>query len=182
MASENRAQEAAEYTTAGGIILHAGKFEEALALFTRALALDETNVRAHIGRSAALTQLGRPEEGFRAAQHALALTPDDALAWSALSYSLRRLGRIEEARRGYEKSLALNPNESRVLYNFACFWASVGNEEECRRYLAQAFPLVERHTLELADRDPDLAPYVRTAWFKKLLNQAKAAREGPSPP
>ncbi len=154
-----------------------GRYEESLALFERALTLDGTVARAHMGRAVTLAQLGRAAEGLASAQKAINLEPGNALAYTTLGLSLYRLGRRDEAEKAYEKAAAMTPESPRVLYNYACFWALTGDENKCREFLTRAFQYVESDVIEHSKKDRDLQRYVASRWFGELHAVATTIEE-----
>lgn len=169
-------EESAALAADAAIHFHNGRYSQALEMFDRAIALDDTNVRAFGGRSLVMVQLGQPAAAIHNAELALGLDPSYAPNYTVLAYCYHRLGREKEAQETFEKALALQPNEPRVLYNYACYWAELRDEEKCRTYLERAFHHVAYHTLEHAPNDPDLAIYAKSEWFRELLAKAKQAR------
>jgi len=174
--TDEKERAAAEITAEASKIFQLGRFDEALTMYERAIALDPRNARAHGGRSLSLTQLGRHEEGLAAAAAAVDAAPAYSPSYTVLAFCHHRLGREAEALAAFEKALALGPEEPRVLYNVACYWAEMGDEAKCRGFLARAFDVVEPHTLDLAPRDPDLARFAGQEWFRELLAAAKRKR------
>jgi Flp pilus assembly protein TadD len=155
-----------------------GQYDESLALFDRAIALDAGVVRAHTGRAVTLAQSGRAAEGLASANEALQLDPANAVAYTTLGFCLYNLGRDEEARSAYGKALTMAPNNPRVLYNYACYWALAGDERNCREFLTQAFQYVESDVVEHSKKDRDLERYVDADWFDELHAAAKTLEEG----
>ncbi|WP_313904604.1 tetratricopeptide repeat protein, partial [Streptomyces sp. 15-116A] len=64
----------------GDALRNAGRDEEALAAYDRALALDPAYASAHASRGVALANLGRRTEALAALDHALDLIP--SYAWA----------------------------------------------------------------------------------------------------
>src|SRR6202521_226253 len=93
----------------GAIRLQQGRFDDAVALFRRALKVDGTSADAHQGLAFALTGLERFEDAVRHYEKALTIRPDFAEARNNLGHALQRLGRFEAAIGQYEKALAVDP-------------------------------------------------------------------------
>lgn len=62
-------------STVGGVLLAAGKIDEAMALFKQAMDINPENVDAHLNMGIALQNLGRKEEGFEWMRKAVAMEP-----------------------------------------------------------------------------------------------------------
>ncbi len=154
----------------------AGRYDAALAAFERILSINHRHVRAHVGRSLALAQLGRADEGLAAAQEVIRLNPDYVRGYSAEASCLHRLRRRAEAEAAYERAVELAPDDPTVLYNFACFWAEIGDEENCREYLSRALQHDDGRATKHAPNDPDMARYRSAEWFRDLIAAAKRSR------
>jgi adenylate cyclase len=90
----------------------AGRAEQALRYFERALRLNPRDPRAHdtlIGMALALIQLERDEEGIATARKAIQQHPTFAGAWRMLAASLALAGRLDEARAALNRVLELDP-------------------------------------------------------------------------
>jgi protein O-GlcNAc transferase len=154
----------------------AGRYAAALETFEKALSINHNHVRAHAGRSVSLAQLGRPDEGLTAAERAVQLNPHYARGHSASAVCLHRLRRRAEAQAAYERAVGLAPDDGTILYNFACFWAEVGEEGECRRHLEKALRYDEGQVAAYAPNDPDMARYRNANWFREVIAAAKKER------
>ncbi len=87
-----------DWLTKGLSAQAAGRFEEALFAFERAIDRDGTNARAWIERGEVLTSLGRHTDALASYDHAIAHEPQRARAWYGKGRSLTKLGRIDEAK------------------------------------------------------------------------------------
>jgi len=84
-----------------------GRFEEALALFERAIQLDPTDVYSYYNKGLAFQQLGRLVEALAAFEQAIQLDPADAQAYQNEGDVLQQLGRVTEAEQAYRKAREL---------------------------------------------------------------------------
>jgi adenylate cyclase len=97
----------------GYSFVFAGRSEEALTYFNRALRLDPRDPRAHdclIGIALALIQLERDADAIATARKAIQLYPNYAAAWRMLTAGLTLTGRLDEAREALRRVLELDPN------------------------------------------------------------------------
>jgi tetratricopeptide (TPR) repeat protein len=85
------------------------RYEEALASYERAIALNSTLADAHYNRGVALVQLGQRDAALASYQQAIALNPDYAQAHNNLGNLLSDLSRDAEALRCYERATELRP-------------------------------------------------------------------------
>ncbi len=151
----------------------AGRYAEALELFDKVLSINPRHARAYAGRSFSLAQLGRANEGLKATEEAIRLNPYYARGHSAKAVCLHRLRRRLEAQAAYERAIELAPDDPAILYNFACFWAEVGEEKECRRHLTRALRRDDGQVADHAPNDPDMARYRNADWFREAVAAAK---------
>ncbi len=104
-----------------------GRFEDALAAYDRALALDPDDFCAHSNRGAALLALGRFEDALAAFDRALALDPDNAAIHTNRGAALHALGRFEDALAAFDRALALDPGFAAAHENKGIVMAVIGD-------------------------------------------------------
>ena len=92
------------------------RFDEALASYDRALALQPDHAEALCNRGNALRQLKRFDEALESYDRALAARPDDANALNNRGNMLHELKRFDEALASYDRALALQPDHAKALY------------------------------------------------------------------
>ncbi len=95
------------------------RYDEALAAYDKALALDPRLTEAWLGRGAVLALLDRYDDAFAAYQQALAIDPNLAGGQRGIGNALRELGRLDEAREAYRKAIALEPGCGEFYYQYA---------------------------------------------------------------
>jgi tetratricopeptide (TPR) repeat protein len=106
----------------------AGRWEEALALYERALALNDKSVNDWINRGLSLWNLKRNEEALESYERALELDPHSALAWMNRGNVLHDLKRpYQHAIACYDRALAIDPNLASAWYNKGDELAWMGN-------------------------------------------------------
>ena len=91
-----RPRDAALFSNRGVVLKDLKRFDEALASFDRALAIDRL-AGAHSNRGNALRALDRYDEALASYDRALAIRPNDARAIHNRGVALYRLGRFEAA-------------------------------------------------------------------------------------
>lgn len=156
------------YLDFGKEFLRSGRYKQALTAFDEAIKTDPGLVRARMGRSLSLTRLGRFGEALAAADEILASEPDSPHAYNAQGVCYQAMGLVAEAQASFEKSIRFGPDIPVNLYNFACFWATVRNAQECRRYLERALELEPKLNV-LAATDVDLRYFRNEPWFHELV-------------
>ena len=134
-------------TSAGGNILRdMGRFDEALAAYDQAIALDPSCADAHGNRGAALHELERPGEALPSIEKALLLRPDHAPSYNNQGLVLGALWRFEEALASYDCAMRLDPGYADAAWNkallalllgrFAEGWALYERRKRMNGYLA----------------------------------------------
>jgi tetratricopeptide (TPR) repeat protein len=88
------------------------RFEEAIADYLAATALQPELAQAHKGRADLLRRLDQPDKAVVALGAAIALSPQDPSLHEALADTLRSLGKPAEALANYDRALALEPGRS----------------------------------------------------------------------
>jgi tetratricopeptide (TPR) repeat protein len=96
-------------TTAGSAKLYLGSYEQAVALFRRAIEANRNNPPAYLNLAAALAQLGRLDEVRSAVRTDLALNPTYTVSrrrasWTAQSDDAAYLAQLEPIFDGMRKA------------------------------------------------------------------------------
>jgi tetratricopeptide (TPR) repeat protein len=105
----------------------AGRVDDAIAEFGKAIALDEGNADAHVNLATLLIAQNRFDEAIDACETALRLRPDMAQAHCNLAALLIDRGELAEARKHCAKGLAIRPHEGAFLFNLARICAEEGD-------------------------------------------------------
>lgn len=105
------------YANLGVALRHQGKFDEALAMFDKALRRKSDYAEAHLNRGLTLLSLRRPEEALAAFGRALAHSPDHTAALKYRGDTLSDLRRFAEALADYDRLLKRVPDDVRTLNN-----------------------------------------------------------------
>jgi tetratricopeptide (TPR) repeat protein len=121
-----------------------GKFDEALGLYDRALALDDNFAQAFSNRGNALQRLKRFADAEKDYRRALDLQPTFADAWNNLGTCLRELKRSQEAETVYRKALELSPNNPDTLDNLALALKDIDRLDEATDLMRRALSIESR--------------------------------------
>ncbi len=100
-----------------GAVLRQGRLDEALALATRAVALDDENISAVSIAVTAQLELGKLEAALATFDRLLKLTPEDAEAWATRANVFAHLSRWSEALASFDQALSLRPDYAEALCN-----------------------------------------------------------------
>ncbi|HVH56357.1 MAG TPA: tetratricopeptide repeat protein [Vicinamibacterales bacterium] len=137
----------------------AGRHEEALAEYARALEMDPTFWNARMGQAMAYAGKRMQVEAIREAGILTGLRP----SWTASAAAIYgTFGAEAEARRLLR---TVEQSEGISGISLAQVYASIGDTERAVGCLQRAFDA----------RDPDLAPVVREPWFDRVRHDARVA-------
>jgi len=142
LATEMSPRNASAWRSYGLLALSStGRFEDALASYDQALALDPGgDATAHGGRGVTLQALGRFEEALAAYDRALALDPGNAITHSGRGVALVALGRFDDELAAFDQALALDPENTSSLHRGVALVA-LGRYEDALAAFDQALAL-----------------------------------------
>lgn len=120
-------------------LVQAGRGEEAVAPYQKALELQPEFAEARIGLGGLLTDLGRHDEAIAALSEQVRRQPDSDNAWVQLGRALQHAGRSREAAECYARAIALNPEQSLAYNNLGVMFDRAGDAEEAIRHFELAF-------------------------------------------
>jgi TolB-like protein/tetratricopeptide (TPR) repeat protein/DNA-binding winged helix-turn-helix (wHTH) protein len=152
----------AAYSNLGTLYYYLGRFEEAVAAYTKAIELAPEDHRLWAGRADAGWYLPQGRTAARQdyrravmlAEKALAVDATDADTWAMLGYSYGRLDDQDRSRRYLARALELGPDQSFVAYLAAVAAADRGDRPEAQRLIKQAID--DGYERTLARPDPAL--------------------------
>lgn len=149
-----------------------GRYEEALAGYDSALALDPLLAMALRGKALVLRKMNKPAEALEAVELALQVDPGLALAWRAKGAILGDLGHDAEGRLTcYERGLAIDPHD-------ALLWCNKGNVLLALGRLAEA-QVSYRRALSIDSSFTDALDGLRRATvIKKVRRQQYGSERG----
>jgi len=114
-----------------GIILYSlERYEEAIASYDKAVAINPNDDWAWVFRGIMLGGLERYEEAIASYDKAIAINPNHDEAWNNRGNALGELGRYEEAIASYDKAIAVNPNFDLAWHNRGNALGELGRYEE----------------------------------------------------
>jgi tetratricopeptide (TPR) repeat protein len=93
----------------GNLNFSLGRYEQAVADFTKAIAKGGGDALAYNTRGRSYFELGRYEDALTDASRAVDLDPRSDTAWNTRGYILYTLRRYEEALRDLDRALEINP-------------------------------------------------------------------------
>ena len=139
-------QTVAYWSDRGGSLGALGRFEEAIACFDRALAIDPQDATVWSNKGAVLVELRQNEDAIICFDKAIAIEPDDALAWLNKAIALVELGRRPEAMDCYDRALALDPQYVEAWNNQGRSLAFYEQHEQAIACFDKALSIDPQHT------------------------------------
>ncbi len=132
---------AVAHNNIGFVLLQAGKVDEALPHFEKAVLLqpDDANAQKNLGSS--LLEKGRVDEAIGYYQTALKLKPDDSGALNNYGFALFKKGKVDEAIAEYLKAIKVQPDDPGVHHNLGLAYFKEGLVDEAMREYQKALLL-----------------------------------------
>lgn len=106
--------EAAAAKEAGNKAFSAGRFEEAIELFTEAISKDPSSALLYSNRAAALSSLSRHADALADAEKCVLLQPDWWKGHTRKGHAEFQLHRYAESEASFREALRLNPQERAI--------------------------------------------------------------------
>jgi eukaryotic-like serine/threonine-protein kinase len=136
------------YQDLGGVLIEMARYDDAIAILKKGLALKETSdAWSNLGSD--YMYLSRYPEAADAMKRATELDPHNDILWRNLEDSYRQIpSRISDAPAAYEKALqtasdqlSANPNNTEVLSGIALYDAHLGRKQDAETSLAKGLRL-----------------------------------------
>ncbi len=136
------------YHDLGGVLIEMARYDDAIAILKKGLALKETS-DAWSNLGSAYMYLSRYPEAADAMKRATELDPHNDILWRNLGDSYRQIpSRISDAPAAYEKALqaandqlSVNPNNAEVLSGIALYDAHLGRKQDAETSIGRALRL-----------------------------------------
>ena len=113
------AERSEDWANKGRAALEAGRADEAVSCFARALELDKGDLASWMGQAESFAHLGRFEDAVAPYDEALKRSPRLREAWIGRGLALHRLGRFDDAISSFVKVLQTDPTDAEALYQKA---------------------------------------------------------------
>ena len=130
----------------------AGRLEEAIPDYTRALALNPNMAEAYNNLGVVLRGTGRPEAAVACYRRAIALKPRSASSYSNLGNVLRDLGRFEAAVASHQQAVHLEPANPDTLHNLGVALRDLGRRDQSLDCFERALDANPKHVPSRLDR------------------------------
>lgn len=141
----------------GAALKRAGRNQEAIAAFERAVTLLPSYSLAWTDYCRALSELGKQGEAIGACNQALSVNGEwgdrsAALAWYNRGLALARSGQYEQAIAAYDRALAINPKDASVWVRQGLVLAQLRRPVEALTAYDQAIKASPNYSLALVNR------------------------------
>ena len=133
------------YNGLGLALLSAGKVDEAVAEFRKALAIKGDYYKAHNNLGLALAEAGKKDEAIVSFKEALTVKPDYYKAHNNLGLALAEAGKTDEAIAYFNQALKFNPKSADAYNNIGSMLRTQGKREEAERYYRKAIAIQPDH-------------------------------------
>jgi tetratricopeptide (TPR) repeat protein len=130
------------YLIEGQVLSDLAMYQEAYALYAEALESNPQDEDLLYAQALVAEQLDRVEVAEQYMRQILEQDPDNVRTLNALGYTLAdRTDRYAEARQLIEKAYAQKPDDPAIIDSMGWVQYRLGNLEEARRYLQQAYDM-----------------------------------------
>jgi len=128
------------YYNFGNLLSQAGRTDEAMSYYRKALEINPNHVKSHINYGLLLSNIGRTDEAMahylKALEHST-----DVVAHNNLGTLLAKMGRTDDARFHFLKALEINPYYGDAHYNFGFMLANMGRADEAMAHFLKALEI-----------------------------------------
>jgi predicted O-linked N-acetylglucosamine transferase (SPINDLY family) len=168
----------------GNSLASAGKLDEAIATYTRAVELRPEFFEAHFKLGNALANSSRCEEAAKAFRRVLQIDPNHVDALNNLGNTLLAIGQADEAISHYRRVLAMRPDHFLAHNNLAAGLVMTGQFPEALQFARRAvamrpdYPPAHRN---LGDALAGLGQWPQAAESYKKLVELDSARPRANP-
>ena len=114
----------------GAILSLAGKNEEAIAAYQRAIALDPKGAYPHNGLGNVYSDLGKYDDAIAAYQRAIQLDPKYAAPHNGLGNVYSELGKYDDAIAAYQRAIQLDPKDAAPHNGLGSVYSDLGKYDE----------------------------------------------------
>jgi tetratricopeptide (TPR) repeat protein len=129
------------YNNRGQAFLEKGELDNALADFSKVIALNQSYDTAYNNRGIVLSKTGHPDKAMEDFDKAIALNPLYDEAYNHRGIAFGEMGQLDKAMEDFNKTIALNPYHSRAYFNRGYVYFKRGNVESAAQNFQKACAL-----------------------------------------
>ncbi len=161
-------------TTQADRLVKEGRYEDAVALYDRAIRMGTKPATAWTSKGVAFKRLGQYAEAMRCHNVALKLNPKNEIAWCNKGDILFRAGKLDKAVECFDKAIELRPKYAIAWNNKGAALAKSGRFEEARECEDRAVELRPRYVAAWLNRGEVLARLGERDEAQRCLERARA--------
>jgi tetratricopeptide (TPR) repeat protein len=128
------------YYNFGNLLSQAGRTDEAMSYYRKALEINPNHAKSHINYGLLLSNIGRTDEAMahylKALEHST-----DVVAHNNLGNLFAKMGRTDDAMVHFQKALEINPNYGDAHYNFGFMLANMGRTDEAMAHFLKVLEI-----------------------------------------
>ena len=130
----------------GSKLINAGKYDQAIEIFTEAISEDQSNPVFYYYRAVALDKSGNLDKALEDYQKSIELKPDFILPVSRTGNIYAKQGDFEKAIEFYKKAVGLGDQDAITHYNFGVCLMNLGNSKEAKDIFERLLSLDENYS------------------------------------
>lgn len=160
--------------TRGDRLVKEGRFDDAIALYDRAIRMGSRPASAWTSKGVAMKRLAKYQDALDCHNVALKIDPKNEIAWCNKGDIYFRLGKIKKAVECYDKAIELRPRYAIAWNNRGAAYAKAGKYEEARRCHDRAVRLRPRYIAAWLNLGEVLARLGDRPAAEKCLQRARS--------
>lgn len=154
----------------GSIYKHQKRYDEAVSVLERSLAMEDSDIHARASYANILFEMGKYDAAAEQYKRVLAVDRDRASMWGALAYSYYLANKFDQAEAAAARGLELDSRDYELVRSMAFILESKGNMGEAER----RFKTLLTFEGKGLDANEDLAKfYYRLGDYDRALLQAQ---------
>jgi tetratricopeptide (TPR) repeat protein len=158
----------------GDRLVKAGRYQEALAHYERAIRLVRRPSYAWTSRGVAMRYLGRIDEALRCHENAIRLDSENEVAWCNLGTVYFKKGLLAKALDCYDKAIKIRPKYAIAWNNKGVVYARMNRFEDADKCHAKATKLRPEYVAAWLNRGEVLARLGAREEAQKCLERARS--------
>ena len=164
----------------GDRFVKAGRYQESLAQYDRAIRMVRRPSYAWTSRGVALKYLGRLDDALRCHENALRLDPENEVAWTNLGTVYFKKGELGKALDCYDKAIKLHPKYAIAWNNKGVVLARLGRFEDADRCHEKATKIRPEYVAAWLNRGEVLTRLGAREEAQRCLERARSISRGAS--
>src|SRR3989442_9767286 len=147
----------------------AQRYAEAIAAYTKAIAMAPRDARAYKHRGLAHAKLGNTQQAQKDLSKAIELDPQDAIAYNQRGITLFATGNLQAALKDFTKAVELQPQLAEAYNNRGIIQRKLGDYRQANKDFERAvqlgMELATQHLQVLRDEARQAQEHLRSAGF-----------------